>query len=156
MNTINTLMLMPSNSSEVSTFFDGIKSAIINGEIDPLDVLRQITSMSNLIKEFNADKDIQDEILRESEKYGKKSFEAKNMKLQIKEVGVKYDFKNCGHSGWYEKQEKLTEVKNDIKNIETTLKTIKESSPELVDAESGEMLRPAAKTSTTKVVVSLV
>lgn len=155
MDTINKLNLMPSNKSEVSEFIFNIKDAILEGEVDPLDVARQMSAISALVKEFNADKEITYQIIKEAEKYEQKSFEAKNCKIQIKEVGVKFDFSKCGHSGWHETKQIIEDKSKKLKDIETTLKTIRESSPELVDTESGEMLRPAARSSTTKAVITL-
>lgn len=131
------------------------KEDIKDGFIDPLDIAREIAFLTLLCKEFNSDVEIQDSILDEASKYGGKEFEAKNIKIQVREVGVKYDYKNCGHSGWLKYNNEKEECSKKIKDIESILKHVKESSQNLVDSETGEMISPPSKKSTTKAVISL-
>lgn len=67
-----------------------------------------------------------------------------------KEAGAKYDFSNCNHPKWNELANYQSQIKDDMKSIEVTLKTIKEPIT-IVDESTGNIVQvnPPIKSSKT-------
>jgi hypothetical protein len=123
------------------------------------EVVKQLTSMP-------AYKAI---VLDDAEKHGK-SFQYHNAKVDIREVGVKYDYSGCGSSILAELYRKQEAINDEIKEWEAYLKAIPASgvvnfvqkryeNPDgsVVIESTGEVEThyPPAKTSTTSVAVTL-
>ena len=149
------LKQFPGTKQGIQDFIDSIFEEIVDHGEDSIQYATAIKSMADIVAAFNKQKDIQDCVVRDVENYGEKELNLQGVKYQVRETGVKYNFAGCGHSKWDELNQVIKDTTEQRKDIETTLKTIKASTPELVDAETGEMLRPPAKTSTTKVVITL-
>lgn len=92
------------------------------GELDPIKLGIQLDFIAKVAED--AKSQIKSEIIAEVEKYGK-SYEGFNYKIEVKEVGVKYDYSVCGHPRWNELNKQLKSIKAEMKEIETFLKTIK-------------------------------
>lgn len=149
------LIRFPTSKSGVDQFVDEIRENILDYGEDALPYALMIKSMAEIVAVFNKEEEIQDAINNEFTYHAEKEFTERGVKYQVRETGVKYNFSGCGHSGWNDFDKLVKDATQKRKDIETTLKTIKSSSPELVDAETGEMLRPPSKTSTTKVIITL-
>ena len=143
---------LPQNKAEIEVYNESVKELALSGDCDIIKLSRQVNIMKRIVETFEKDKDIQEVLIKECEKYGKGELK----EIQVKEVGTKYDFSECGLPE-YEKVcasiEKLNERK---KELEMYLKTVKPNT-EFIDPKSGEcvMLNPPIKTSTTKAVFTI-
>ena len=130
-----------------------IISKIESGDINPLAVQVGLSAIENVIKTVKASELYKDSTLVEAEKYDSKTFNCYGAQLQIKEVGVKYDFTKCEDPIWNELNDKMEIIKASMKEREDILKRIPYSGQTMVDEDSGEVYKvyPPLKTSTTSV-----
>jgi hypothetical protein len=152
MNALSTITIMPSTRQEIDSFYQKAKTEIINGEENPLKILKQLKAVEKVVTELLKDKDIEDHILEEAEKYGQKKFEDYGVEFEVREIGARYDFNVTGDSTWQELKQKEEEIKRQRQEREKTLKAHKE---EWVDSETGEVINPPVKSSKTKVTVHI-
>ena len=122
--------------------------AVVNGDIDPITAHVNISRMEAAIKAFKDNEEIRDITLRELSKYGK-SHQFGDCRLEEAEVGVKYDYANCGDSKLYDMYASLESLKADIKERETMLRQLPVSG--LADPQTGEMLYPPVRSSKTSI-----
>lgn len=103
-------------------------------------------ALSMLIKNLTDLKDLNAQNLDADNIYK----EAFGFTFTKKEAGAKYDFSNCNHPKWIELSQKESELKEQKKVIETTLKTIK-APMTIVDDETGDIIsvNPPIKSSKT-------
>jgi hypothetical protein len=103
-------------------------------------------ALTKLIKNLTELKDLNAQNLDADNIY-KEAFGFTYMK---KEAGAKYDFSNCNHPKWNELNLYQSQIKDDMKSIETTLKTIKEPIT-IVDESTGSVVQvnPPIKSSKT-------
>lgn len=69
------------------------------------------------------------------------------VELTAGEIGTKYDFSTCGCSEWAAITKRLAESKEELKERENYLKTIT-GKIKAANTDTGEVLHPALKTST--------
>jgi len=144
---------LPETEAQVKEYTRLIKESVLNGEVEPLTFAAHVSALEQLFKALKSDVLIKDVILEEAEKYGSKSFEKDNAKYQIKEVGVKFDFKNCEDLEYFELVDDIAELTARKKEREAFLKSI---TPEMeVYGRDGIQLKPVGKTSTTQVTIIL-
>lgn len=150
----STLSVLPNNKAEVENFANKLISEIENGQINPLELLRQQRAIE---KVFDLIKDSLTKAARdEAEKYGVKSFEFKGAKFELAEAGVKYDYSQSGHVGYSKISESIAKLNEKKKEFETFIKAVKEP-VNLVDEDSGEVFTvyPPQKTSTSTIKITL-
>jgi hypothetical protein len=129
---------------------------VLNGRINPLELHLRLKSAEEVIKQLTGLEPYKAILLDEAQKHGK-SFDYQTAKIDIREVGVKYDYSGCGSSALaelYEQQERLSAA---IKEHETYHKALPLSGVKVVFEATGEVEThyPPAKTSTTSVAVTL-
>jgi len=156
LTTTSILSLFDTTKAQRQSFCADIVSRLENGEADPLKIHLQIKSAEDLIKQLNDNRFYKEYLLEAATKNGK-SFEFGNAKFDIKEVGVKYDFVNCGDPILIELQAKLDELTKQVKDRQTFLKTVPYEGMTIIIEETGEAvtLYPPSKSSTTSVSVTL-
>ena len=150
--TLSTINIFPSNEAEIKHYITTFKNEILSGNEDPLKVLKQLKFVEKTISALLKDKDLEDHFLQEAEKYGK-SFEHLETKFTVSEVGTRYDFSTCMDSVWNDMDLKEKELTANKKIRETFLKAIPIDG--VANPETGELIYPALKTSTTKVTVKI-
>jgi len=123
------------------------------GIADPMKIHLQVKCMEDFIKQITSHPDYKDLTLDEAAKYGK-SFEMHNAKFEVKEMGVKYDYSNCGDPIYNELSQKMAELEKEIKDRQAFLKAVKPGTEILVEDEV-VVLYPPVKTSTTSITVNL-
>ena len=141
------------NKSQVIDLFVETKDQIMSGEQNPLKTAVHLKALEEVIKKLRTDSQIQDYTLEEALKEGAKIFKMYGAGIQIKEMGVKYDFSDCNDSlldGFYDQMDNL---KTKIKNRENMLKTISEDSPAV--SIEGEILNRPIKRSKTGISIIL-
>ncbi len=148
METINsTLSVLPSTKEQIQIFADKLMNELDNGETDALQLLKVQKAFD---KVFDKIKDkLREASIEAAEKYGKGKFGLNGAEYEVKEMGVKYNYEHCGDPKW-------KRLKEDLKDRETLLKSLKESMA-MVDEETGEVITiyPPLKSSTTTVQITL-
>lgn len=126
---------------------DAIIRKVEQGEVNPLTAFLQIKSIEDVCKK--AKEGINQWSLEEAQKHGVRSFDYQGAKVEISELGTKYDFSSCGDVIW-------ESLKQQLKDRESFLKTIKEPI-EMVNPDGGEIYRVHApvKRSTTGLKITL-
>ena len=119
-------------------------SLIEQGALNPLDVKILIKRLSKSLDEI--EEQVCKMALAEAEKYGSKTFQYKSAEIEICELGTKYDYTNCNSHKWNKMNTAIKDLTNSKTELEKLLKTIKDP---IADPETGELIYPAIKTSTT-------
>jgi len=151
--TVTDLSLFETTKSERKDFAQRVVNGIKEGLSDPLKVHLQVKCMEDLIKQITSHPDYKDLTLDEAAKYGK-SFEHYNAKFEIKEMGVKYDYSNCGDPIYNQLANELAELEKKVKDRQTFLKAVQPGTELLIEDEV-IILYPPVKTSTTSITVNL-
>lgn len=157
LTTTSILALFQTTKEERQSFTLDLINKIENGEADPLKIHLQVKCMEEIIKLLNSNTIYKQAILAAAEKYGQKSFEFMNSKVEIKEMGTKYDFEKCNDKEWEFLDATAKADANNLKERETFLKTVPAKGLEIVDKFTGEMVTiyPPSKSSTTSIAVTL-
>lgn len=151
--TTTDLSLFETTKSERQDFAQSVVNNLKDGLSDPLKVHLQVKCMEDLIKQITSHPDYKDLTLDEAAKYGK-SFEMHNAKFEVKEMGVKYDYSNCGDPIYNRLAEELAELEKKVKDRQAFLKAVQPGTELLIEDEV-IVLYPPIKTSTTSITVNL-
>lgn len=151
------LSLFETTKDQRLSFVMSVVDQLQSGDTDPLKVHLHVKMMEEIIKQLNANTIYKSAILEAAEKYGEKSFSFNNAKVEIKEVGVKYDFSKCEDTilgALYAQQERLDA---EIKKRETMLKSVDGKGMLVTDEVTGDTFKvyPPAKTSSTSIAITL-
>ena len=111
---ISNLSILPQNKQERETFVQKVKTEILNGDYNPLDVDIYFKNLEETIKAIRKDEDIKNLILEECEKYNNKSFEYKGNLITVTSRTT-YDYSTCGDS-------QLDEINKLIEELEAKRK----------------------------------
>ncbi len=144
---------LPETKEQVSSYAKLLRESVLNGEVEPLKFMAQVSAFELMLKQLKNDHLIKDCALEEAEKHGAKSFELGNAKYQIKEVGTKYDFTGCQDTEWETYQSNESDAKLKRTEREKLLKSLTPNM-ELFNSD-GVQLELPKKTSTTQVVIIL-
>ena len=133
---------------------EAIIRKVEQGEVNPLTAFLQIKSIEDVCKKAKGG--INQWSLEEAQKHGSRSFDYQGAKVEISELGTKYDFSNCGDVIWESLNQQVESLKDQLNDRETFLKTIKEPI-EIVNPEGGEIYKVHApvKRSTTGLKITL-
>ena len=125
-----------------------IDNVCLTGNI--IQLAENLAKMDLLIKEIKDNSNYKDYILNEVSKYGKAHVTASGTKLEVTEVGTKYDYSLTGDVELKELEEQKAIIEFKIKERQTFLKAIKRPT----DVRFGDeliTLYPASKISTTSI-----
>lgn len=148
----STLSVLPSSKEQVQLFASKLIDELENGQVNPLDLVKMQKCIE---KTFEIIKPKLSELSRsEAEKYGK-SFDYKGVKIELAEVGTKYDFSQCGHTDYNSLCAEIAELNEKKKAMEAMLKSFKE--PQNMIDSNGEAITvyPPNKTSTSSIKVTV-
>jgi len=151
--TTTDLSLFETTKSERQDFAQSVVNNLKEGLSDPLKVHLQVKCMEDFIKQITSHPVYKDLTLDEAAKYGK-SFEHYNAKFEVKEMGVKYDYSNCGDPIYNRLAEELAELEKKVKDRQAFLKAVQPGTELLIEDEV-IVLYPPIKTSTTSITVNL-
>lgn len=151
------LKLFETTKEQRESFVMDLVTRIDNGDVDPLEAHLQIKCVEDIIKLANSNTNYKSAVLEAAERYGAKSFQFHNAKVEIKEAGVSYDFTKCEDPEWEQMDAELKNLKDRLKARETFLKTVSPKGLTVVDEATGNVstIYPPAKASTTTVAISL-
>lgn len=144
----STLSILPSSKEQIQLFASKLIDELENGQVNPLDLVK---AQKCIEKTFELIKPKLSEASRlEAEKYGK-SFEYKGIKIELAEVGTKYDFSKCGHIDYDNLLNEIAELTEKKKALETMIKSLRE--PQEMISKDGEVMTiyPPSKTSTSSI-----
>lgn len=112
-----------------------------------------LAKMELLIKEIKSSKDWIDCIRTEIAKFGKDFKTSSGTKIELAEVGVKYDYTSCNDIVLNELQKESDLLSEKIKERQTFLKSVSQSGMEYLEPLTGELVKiyPPTKTSTSSV-----
>jgi len=150
---LSTITILPSSKEEMQKYYKSLKNEILEGNNDPLFVLKHLKYAEKVIGDILKDKDIETHFLLEAEKYSEKTFDHSGVTFTIQETGVSYDYASCGDSVWDDLNKQAESIKEQMKIRETMLKTLPYEG--LADTVTGEIIKPPLKSSKTKVAVRL-
>lgn len=156
--TVNSVAaLFPETKSEIKSFAEKMINSVLDGYTDPLKVKVQLTAMKKTIEEIEASEDFKNAVLNEAAKYHKEELKnIHNANIQTKEVGVKYDFSQCGMPEYDIICSDIDRLNERKKVLESRLKTVV-AGEQYIDPITSEMveLYPPSKTSTTSLVITI-
>jgi hypothetical protein len=129
---------------------------LLEGRINPMELHIRMKCIEEVVKQLTSMPAYKAIILEDAEKHGK-SFQYHNAKVDIREMGIKYDYTGCGNGSLADLYEKQEAINDAIKDIEMYHKQLPTSGIQVVIQSTGEVEThyPPAKTSTTSVAVTL-
>ena len=152
--TLSVINLLPSNKAQISVFKDTLKSEILANDKDPLPILVQLKMAEKTIAEILKDDEIDEHFLKEFLLYDKdEKVVVSGATLTVSEVGVKYNFGDCGDQVYNDLIKESEVLKEKIKERESYLKTIPKEGT--VCPIHGNFINRPSKSSKTKVIVRL-
>lgn len=144
------------NKEERTQVVREIFQELLEGRINPMELHIRMKCIEEVVKQLTSMPAYKAIVLDDAEKHGK-SFQYHNAKVDIREVGVKYDYSVCGSAelDTMYRQQELTAA--EIKELETYHKGLPSSGIQVLNPSTGEVEThyPPAKTSTTSVAVTL-
>jgi hypothetical protein len=127
-----------------------IIESVKEGEQSALQIAGKIKFITDSLEE--ASKEIKPLVIEEAQKYDRNEslIVLGGYLVEVKEMGVKYDYSQCNHPRLIEIDQELAKLSEEKKSIEATLKSLK-ASMTLVDEGTGEVITvyPPLKKSTT-------
>ena len=143
---LSTIVALKGNQHIIAqSFIDKVN----NGEETAISMAAKAKFITDTFKEVS--EAIKPTVIEEVGKYGKDGATALGgYSVTVKEMGVKYDYSNCGHPQYNRLVSEIIELEKTKKQFEEFLKAVK-GHVEVVDEETGEMVTvyPPIKTSTT-------
>lgn len=134
------------NKTQIKSMAETSVAEIIdNGRI--IEAVELVSVMEQFIKEVKANPNYIDAVRDEVAKYGK-SKETETMKIELAEVGTKYNFDLCGDPFIKELNFKLDLLESEIYERKEFLKKIPQSGMETIVDDEVVKLFPPVKTST--------
>jgi hypothetical protein len=129
---------------------------VLNGRINPLELHLRLKSAEEVIKQLTGLEPYKAILLDEAQKHGK-SFNYQTAKIDIREVGWKYNYSMSGSAELDELYKQQEAISERIKALETYHKGLPTSGIQVLNPATGEVEThyPPAKTSTTSVAVTL-
>ena len=129
---------------------------VLEGRINPMELHIRMKCLEEVVKQLTSMPAYKAIVLDDAEKHGK-SFQYHNAKVEVKEMGHKYDYSGCGSGALAELYEKQDAINDAIKGLETYHKGLPTSGIQVLIQHTGEVEThyPPAKTSTTSVAVTL-
>lgn len=132
--------------TDIKTLADNSVSELLdNGRI--LEAVELISVMEQFIKEVKANYHYLDGVCNEVQKYGK-TYGGQSIKIELAEVGVKYNYNVCGDPLIIDLENQLNDLEAKIKERKEFLKTVPTSGTTLVLEDEIITVYPPAKKST--------
>lgn len=147
------LSLAPSTKEQITIFANQIIDSVESGKENALKIHTQIIALEKALAAVK--EAIRESVLSEAEKHNQKSFSFNGFKVEIKNLGVKYDFSQCNDPVMNLLISSIEEYKEQQKERSEFLKAIKNKET-IVDTDTGEVITiyPPVKTSTTGIAVT--
>lgn len=156
MKEIALLSQFPTSKTEQKEMVDIMVEALKSGNENPLRIEAAMANIEAVVKEYRGNKEVKEILLDEVRKYPKSIAEIYNATFQEKEVGVKYDFSECGHIRYNEIVEQIAALTEQKKQLEAEIRAHKDMFI-YTDIETGESyeVNPPKRTASCQVVVTI-
>ena len=138
MSTIKLFDNYPKNKFDQQMLANDIILPVIEGEVNPIETYVKARSIQEALKIVTDDDRIKDLVITEVEKYGNKT-EFNSANLQVKDVGVKYDYSVCNDQIYNDLLYMLNDIKEQIKIREKFLSKIPSDGATIVYEQTGEV-----------------
>ena len=138
MSTIKLFDNYPKNKFDQQMLANDIILPVIEGEVNPIETYIKARSMLEALKIVTDDDRIKDLVITEVEKYGNKA-EFNSANLQVKDVGVKYDYSVCNDQIYNDLLYMLNDIKEQIKIREKFLSKVPSEGTSIVYEQTGEV-----------------
>ena len=122
---LKSLIEFDSTKNGIERFVKSVVSEIREGNYNPLRLKIFLKAIKKCCEEI--EKQTDDLSLAEAEKSNLRSFKVNGAKVELAELGTKYDFNNCNHPQLSIIEEKIKVLSDQKKSIETFLKTVSKS-----------------------------
>jgi len=135
---------------------DNVVNDIIENS-NALPAAEALSAMETFVKEVKGNKQYIDFVRDEISKYGKVANTPSGTKLELAEVGTKYDFEKCEDRKLVSLAAKIAELEEEFSKRKDFLKTVPISGMLVTDEETGETYKvyPPSKTSTSSYKVTI-
>lgn len=156
MKEIALLSQFPTSRTEQKEMVDIMVEALKTGNENPLRIEAAMANIEAVVKEYRGNKEVKEILLDEVRKYPKSIAEIYNATFQEKEVGIKYDFSQCGHVRYNEIVEQIAALTEQKKQLEAEIRAHKDMFI-YTDLETGESyeVNPPKRTASCQVVVTI-
>ena len=146
---ISVLTQFHTSKEGIGRFVNQVVSEVRDGVYNPLQLKIVLKAIQKSCEEI--EKQTNDLSIFEAEKYGKKSFDMMDVRVEVSELGTKYDFSNCNHPELIRIEGEIKKLSAEKKRIELFMKTITESMVICNVDTGGEHveINPPIKSSTT-------
>lgn len=148
---LSKLLQLPETKSDIKVYVSKLKHDILEGENDPLKVLKLIKCYEVVFDELKHDPDIEQAIQKEASLYSENTIDLHGCKFTKMERPT-FDFSVCGDSELTSLYSQISILKEKIKERETFLKVVPDN---FVNMETGEILNRPIKTSKSVISVTL-
>ena len=138
MSTIKLFDNYPKNKFDQQMLANDIILPVIEGEVNPIETYVKARALQDALKIVTDDDRIKDLVIAEVEKYGNKA-EFNSANLQVKDVGVKYDYSVCNDQIYNDLLYMLNDIKEQIKIREKFLSKIPSEGTTIVYEQTGEV-----------------
>ena len=128
----------PENKFQQQMLANEIILPVIEGDVDPIDVYVKAKAIQDALKIVTDDDRVKDLVICEVEKYGNNTT-YNSASLQVKEMGVKYDYSVCNDSIYNDLVDNIEKLKETLKQREKFLKSISSDGTLIVNEETGEV-----------------
>ena len=156
MENLALLSQFPTSKTEQKEMVEQMVTALKSGNENPLRIEAAMANIEAVVKEYRANKDVKEILLDEVRKYHNATAEIYNATFQEREVGVKYDFSQCGHVRYNELTEQIAALTEQKKQLEAEIRAHKDMFI-YTDLETGESyeVNPPKRTASCQVVVTI-
>ena len=144
--------------TQIKVIANNTVNDIIDGGKDILKIADTLAKLELFIKELKANPEYMDYLIHEVSQYGKGTTTSTGTKLELAEVGVKYDYSQCNDPKLNQMELDYEALGNKISDRKEFLKTLNPKGLTEVDEETGETntLYPPSKTSKSSVKCTIV
>lgn len=141
------------NKNEIERVATEMVQGIIDGNVQTDKALLTIRAIRMAME--SAEDKIKDQVIDELHKRGKEGFDVYGAKVNLKELGVKYDYNNCLDPIWNDLDAEVKRLSELKKEREAFLKSITKAMT-FVDDSTGEVvtIHPPIRQSTTSYTIT--
>lgn len=122
---------------------------------NPLEMAETIAALEEFLTLVKKDDRFKSYVLEETAKYGKGLTTSSGAKIELAEVGTKYDYTVCEDECYSDLMKKKAELDREIKHREQFLKAVPDGGCEIVYEDQVIKVYPPAKSSTSSYKITL-
>ena len=154
LESINKIPLTKSSIKELANL--EVNHILENGA-NPLEIMELSNALIEFAETIKRDKRFIEYVRDEVSKFGKEYTTKNNTKIELAEVGTKYNFSLCNDFELPKLVQLLDEAKKKVDERQSFLKTIPTNGVDIMNEETGELIKiyPPTKESTSSIKVTL-